>query len=392
MRTLTNEELRKLSSFTERSIEFSLFEPTQTGLSKSIIDATWPVREYLKKFKIHNYEEQEKGQIHKKMLPFNIVNHEKVVSSVVSLYRPETKNGDPRIWFRLLKENCNPNDIVCIFFLKEDLFLINLTQIDVEFLMTSNLSPLIDLIREFENDNNEVASELLNKLKLISTKGPVKGIIEADTSVGRTLETLLGIEINSSKMPDYKGIEIKTFRDKKRNRKNLFAQVPNWGLSQCKSSSEMLDRFGYKRNKDFKLYCTVSAITYNSQKLRLAVDEESDKLIEFSESNPRDEILVWELKKLHDRLLEKHSETFWITAKSTKDENGDEYFTFVKVEHTKSPLVSQFNILLNQGIITLDHLIKKDEKGNVKEKGPLFKIKPNALNLLFPPSNIYNLT
>jgi hypothetical protein len=46
---------------------------------------------------------------------------------------------------------------------------------------------------------------------------------------------------------------------------------------------------------------------------------------------------------------------------------------------------------LEQGIITLDHLIKRNSKGIVVEKGPLFKIKPNSLNLLFPPSNIYDL-
>ena len=61
------------------------------------------------------------------------------------------------------------------------------------------------------------------------------------------------------------------------------------------------------------------------------------------------------------------------------------------MEHTKKPIISQFDILVDQGIITLDHLIKRTTDGKVVEKGPLFKIKPNALNLLFPPSNIYNL-
>lgn len=39
-------------------------------------------------------------------------------------------------------------------------------------------------------------------------------MLQADTAIGRTLETLLGININSSKQPDYKGIELKAFRDK----------------------------------------------------------------------------------------------------------------------------------------------------------------------------------
>jgi hypothetical protein len=59
----------------------------------------------------------------------------------------------------------------------------------------------------------------------ISLKGPVPAMLKADTAIGRTLETLLGIDINSSKKPDYKGIELKSYREKRGNRKNLFAQV-----------------------------------------------------------------------------------------------------------------------------------------------------------------------
>jgi hypothetical protein len=93
---------------------------------------------------------------------------------------------------------------------------------------------------------------------------------------------------------------------------------------------------------------------------------------------------------LHKRLLEKHNETFWIAADS-KIVDGKEFFQYKKVEHTKKPIVSQFDILLEQGIITLDHLIKRKVKGGVVEKGPIFKIKPNTLDLLFPPSQSYNL-
>jgi hypothetical protein len=48
-------------------------------------------------------------------------------------------------------------------------------------------------------------------------------------------------------------------------------------------------------------------------------------------------------------------------------------------------------LLIDQGIITLDHLIKRNSKGRVVEKGPLFKIKPKGIELLFPPSERYSL-
>jgi MvaI/BcnI restriction endonuclease family protein len=214
--------------------------------------------------------------------------------------------------------------------------------------------------------------------------------LNADTAIGRTLETLLGININSSKKPDYKGIELKSYRDKRGNRKNLFAQVPDWPISTFKSSAEILNNFGYSRGDDFKLYCTVSAIVRNSQGLSLNVDNKLSRIVENSDKANIGDFVVWTLDTLHSRLLEKHNETFWIAADTLFDD-GKEYFQYKKVEHTRKPIVSQFEILVEQGVITLDHLIKRTSSGKVVEKGPLFKIKPNSLDLLFPPSKVYNL-
>ena len=114
------------------------------------------------------------------------------------------------------------------------------------------------------------------------------------------------------------------------------------------------------------------------------------QLIENSDKADIGEFVVWNLETLHSRLLEKHNETFWIAADTLVDD-GKEYFQYKKVEHTRKPIASQFEILVGQGIITLDHLIKRTPDGKVVEKGPLFKIKPNSLDLLFPPSKTYSL-
>jgi hypothetical protein len=271
------------------------------------------------------------------------------------------------------------------------LYVLNITQLDLHKLIESEISnPLQDIVNEINQISNEVAEELLFLLNKIASKGPVPAMLQADTAIGRTLETLLGIDINSSKKPDYKGIELKSYRDKRGNRKNLFAQVPDWNLSKFKSSAVILNEFGYNRGDDFKLYCTVSTLVRNSQGLKLKMDSEISQLIENSDKSSIGDFVVWGLETLHKRLLEKHNETFWIAADSLTI-GGKEHFQYKKVEHTKKPIVSQFDILLEQGIITLDHLIKRKSTGSVVEKGPLFKIKPNALDLLFPPSNKYDL-
>ncbi|MFK7950464.1 MAG: MvaI/BcnI family restriction endonuclease [Saprospiraceae bacterium] len=71
--------------------------------------------------------------------------------------------------------------------------------------------------------------------------------------------------------------------------------------------------------------------------------------------------------------------------------DGKEHFQYTTVEHTKKPILSQFDLLLEQGIITVDHLIKQKSNGQVVEKGPAFKLKANGLPLLFPPSSVYDL-
>lgn len=391
MRQLTENELREVKILTENSVEFTLIEPTENGLNKSIMDATGPIRAYLKASLVHDYEQQTQGPEHKITVKAFFVDTRGLIPSIASLYRPVTKNGDPRIWFKGIGDYCKPNDILSILFYSGTLYLINISKFNLGFLLENNLpNPFEELIRSVRSKSLEVSKELLFLLKRIASKGPIPALLNADTSIGRTLETLLGIDINSSKKPDYKGIELKSYRDKKGNRKNLFAQVPSWEMSKFKSSEEILKNFGYNRGVDFKLYCTVSAIVRNSQGLKLKLDSQLNQLIENSDRPNTGDFVVWTLENLHRRLLEKHNETFWIAADSLLI-NGHEHFQYKKVEHTKKPIVSQFDILLDQGIITLDHLIKRNVNGKVVEKGPLFKIKPRSLNLLFPPSSSYSL-
>jgi hypothetical protein len=391
MRPLTRIEENRLKLLTKYSVSLTLIEPTETGLKKSIMDATGPVRSYIKGKGLHDYETQLQGPDYKIIVNGFIYEEFRVEKSNVSLYRPRTKKGDPRIWFSGLTKYVKPNDIVAIICYEGSFHIFNFSQLPIEALLESVISsPLKELIEEISEKENAIAYELLGKLRKIAEQGLIPSMIDADTSVGRTLETALGIVINSSKQPDYKGIELKSFRSSRTNRKNLFAQVPDWDLSKFKSSAEILDNFGYWRGNDFKLYCTVSTLNRNSQGLTLRMDTDIKQLIENSDKSQIGDFVIWTLENLHKRLLEKHRETFWVQAKSII-QDGKEYFQYSAVEHTKKPIVSQFDLLVDHGVITLDHLIKRTPIGKVVEKGPIFKIKPNGLDLLFPPSEKYNL-
>jgi len=391
MRALSEDEQGKIQMLTEKSVSVALLELTETGIKKSIMDATGSVRTYLFDNGFHDYASQLQGPENKVVIDALLVSGHSATVSSASLYRPVTKQGDPRIWFRGLKDWVASGDIIAIVGHDKKLFVFNLTTLPVvQLILSPILNPLKELVESIYIQEGAIAQELLSLLRKVAARGPIESALMADTSVGRTLETALGIDINSSKQPDYKGIELKSYRNKKGNRKTLFAQVADWRLSKFKNSAEILNAFGYPRGTDFKLYCTIAANTWNSRGLRLRIDSNIDQMLEQSQNKDIGDFAVWTLEKLHERLLEKHRETFWIAADSVK-EDGKEYFQYKLVEHTKKPIVSQFDLLLGQGIITMDHLIKRKEDGGVNEKGPLFKIKPNSLNLLFPPSEKYNL-
>ncbi|MCA6420222.1 MAG: MvaI/BcnI restriction endonuclease family protein [Cytophagales bacterium] len=390
MRQLTTVEIDRIKLLTEKSVELTLIEPTENGLQKSIMDATGSVRNYLKSKSVHDFDLQRQGPESKIQIPSQLISTDGLVPSVASLYRPITKKGDPRIWFKGLGNYAKAKDILGIVAFENQLYVMNITQLDLKKLLEAKATnPLKELVNEFNKISNEVAEELLYLLRKIAMN-PVSGLLEADTSIGRTLEKLLGIEINSSRKPDYKGIELKSYRDKKSSRKNLFAQVPDWDLSKFKSSTEILNSFGYNTSKGFRFYCTVSSVTRNPNGLLLKVDSEAQQLIENSDKAHIGDFAIWTLELLHRRLLEKHNETFWVAADSIRID-GKEHFQFTKVRHTRKPIISQFDILLEQGAITLDHLIDRTETGRADEKGPIFKLKPKGLDFLFPPSQTYSL-
>ncbi len=382
-KALVIENRRELAKL---GIEFSVFEPTMTGLRKSILDATQAVSTHFDLEGFHLYDSQGQGPEHKVKKRAFLLSDDKMIKSTVSLYRPVTKSGDPRMWFSKLSQLCEAGDQIAIVVFQDTLYLINLSKVRLAASLSSSTSNITKLLQALSKAELSVAEELLEKLRALAIK-PLPALRSGSTGVGYTIETMLGITANSSKEPDYKGVEIKSGRGNK-TRTTLFAQVPNWDLSPCKKSAEILNKYGYEREDDFKLYCTVSTQKENSQGLSFIYDESKDELQEWY--NKTDLVAVWSGKLLRQRLKSKHSETFWVHAESQLIE-GVEHFQLKTVTHTRAPILSQLLPLTQAGVITMDHLIKRNNKGRVTEKGPLFKIDKRNLDLLFPKPDVYNL-
>lgn len=387
MRPFNEFEENNLKFLVNHNVKFTQVEVTPTGLGKGILDSTAPMRAFFLEEGIHNYDEQLQGQEHKYMYKTVILTDLDKCETQSSFYRPNTKKGDPRMWIYKLGQYTEGNDIYILFHFNKTLFAVNITHINIEKCYNSVvITPLKEIITEIYRGEIAISEELLGKFRSVSGQW-FESEVTADTGIGRTIESFLGISMNSDKTPDYKGIELKSHRDKRSSKKNvLFTQTPDWDLSVLKSGREIVAKYGYFTDEGKRTYQnTVQCTPPNSQDLFLNVNHLKE-LLELQAQRTRiEDIAVWQLLKLHQRLMIKHKETFWIEVENQID-NGKEYFRYKEIEHTKNPNVGQFDVLLEQNMITVDLLLCRPS-GNGDTYS--FKIKTKAMPLLFPESVKY---
>lgn len=389
MRPFTEFEQKNLKFLVNHNIKFTQVEITPTGLKKGILDSTAPMRAYFMENAIHNYADQLQGQEHKALYKAAILTESKIKNTTASFYRPNTKKGDPRMWIYGFSSFTEGNDIHVLFKYEETLFTINITRIDIEKCYDSVIiTPLQEVLKAINQEGNAVSLELLNKFRSVSGQWFESEVL-ADTGIGRSIESFLGINMNSDKTPDYKGIELKSHREKRSSQKNvLFTQTPDWDISALKSSREIVAKYGYLTEDGKKTYQnTVQCAPPNSQGLYLNVNQ-LETLLELQAQKSRvEDVAVWRLLKLHQRLTTKHHETFWIEVENAIHDNK-EYFCYKQIEHTRNPNVGQFDVLLEQNLITVDLLLSRPSgHGDTYS----FKIKKKGMPLLFPESIMYTI-
>lgn len=395
MREYNSFEKRNVQFLVNKRIDYTTIQITQTGINKSTLDATAPVRTFLKEHGVHDFEHQTQGPANKVYKKTFILNEGDQIETKTALYRPVTKKGDPRLWIYGFSKVAHPDDIFAILENKGILYVIVLTQVNIEKVYNSPiLTPLKDLIESMSQMVSSVSNELLGLIKdRMSDWLPSE--VMADTGIGRTVESCLGIHMNSDKAPDYKGIELKSKRAVAKVRNTLFTQTPNWKISKLKNAKEICAKYGYYQYDDGvkRMHVTLKALHPNPQHLALNVNMLADLLEanEYSTTENEDgtykkvnDVVVWQLMTLHQRLLTKHHETFWIDVEN-KIENNKEYFRVKNIVHTKNPIVSQFDILMEQGHISVDFLLCRRTGGDAFS----FKIDGKSRPLLFPQSETY---
>lgn len=387
-----------ISYFAETNTSVAFLVPTPTGFEKSIMDATKPLRELLKFDNVHDYESQGQGPENKVIITSHFVTKEDVIDTTASLYRPNTKNGDPRIWFSDLKKYCKPCNLLAIIIYSKELYVINLSDKEIQKSLKEH-GHVYSFLQMSLSEYVSVADELLDKLREIHKRGFIPSITPGDPGVGDTLENALGIKRNNSKAPDYKGIELKATRLTKNGskrsptRSTLFSKTPTSGLSYA----EILNKYGKiqiprgKKEARLQLYDTLSTKRYNAYGLKFEVDYDGDKLNIIDNATPTPNIVSsWDLDVLRETLLTKHHETFWVKA-AAEMRDECEFFRYDKVIHTRNPNSLLFAPLIENGEITADLVAYRKPDGGCRDHGVLFKILPQNIHDLLGEEIQYDL-
>lgn len=203
MRPYNAFETNNVKFLVDKQVEFATIQITATGLKKSILDATAPVRAYFKEKGVHDYDLQLQGPEHKRVLDTYILTESSHHHTKTSLYRPVTKKGDPRLWVNKVRdiEFLRADDIFALIAHNGLLYAVNLSTVNIPRVFQSQIeTPLKDLIIEISKSKTSVSQELLGLIKDRMTDWMPAEIL-ADTGIGRTVESVLGIEMNASQAP-----------------------------------------------------------------------------------------------------------------------------------------------------------------------------------------------
>jgi hypothetical protein len=388
-----------IGAFAEHGVAAAYFVPTPTGLAKGIIDAHAGVRDFLKRNGLHDFASQGLGNSeHGVKVDINLVLQDRVVQQKLSLYRPKTKSGDPRFWTNL-NGFCEAFNLLALFMGDDgQLYLVNCSD-HTTFQSISNPESVISSVLGGVNQTSPNTQLLLEKLRQIASMGWVDATKHGDTGIGHTLETLLGIEANSSKKPDFLDqIELKSSRvppsGKSSNKSTMLSKVPDWKSGPLRAV-EVLGKFGAISESSGRreLYVTV-ADKPNRQGLYLIFDERLGAIqVRHQATDGPDALVVtWDVTILQTELQNKNKETFWVKAERRLTKEGGEQFRYMRATRTQRPLVSNIGLLINDGKITLDFTLSEKSSGGVRDHGYLFRIWPKDLGLLFPAVEHYELT
>lgn len=239
---------------------------------------------------------------------------------------------------------------------------------------------LVDKVRSFLCSNPlerklDPKDILIQKLINLWDMGWHKSVGARGTGdVGLTLENCLKIAPNSSKDPDFMGIELKAKLDTG-TLQTLFSRVPSNYIDPSDRIS-FFDKYAYWDQKRERRALNVSFSSKKSLK---------DWLLEFDSSrakvfasNGKEKVLLYQFADLEESLRKKHNETAFISAIKS-NESGSKKYRFKDILYCKNVDFYRFVEMGVKGNVFLDFTLSENKNGGISDHGFLWRVPGNQI-------------
>ncbi|MGC6448789.1 MAG: MvaI/BcnI family restriction endonuclease [Rubripirellula sp.] len=220
--------------------------------------------------------------------------------------------------------------------------------------------------------------DLLSRIREINRNGPTSIEGTGSGRYGLALERELGIEKNSSKKPDFYGIEIKTKASA--NLQTLFSRTPSEYLS-CRNSLGLLQEYGYEKNGRTQLYTSVNS---KGDSLGFRLSSIDDQVV--LNYGPV-AVLTYHNKRLIEALKSKHTESVFVEVQPI---TGQKMCYYPKLQHCSEPSFDNFLALLHSGKIFLDLTLSLKNRV-ARDHGFLWRLPADEVPSLFANIEEYEL-
>lgn len=226
--------------------------------------------------------------------------------------------------------------------------------------------------------------QLIEKLKNLKRQNFVESLRKGSTGIGYTLETLLGIQENRFRGPDFDIFELKAKRKSTNSKSSLF--VPNWILVEQNSWMDVVEKFGHRwpinENQPLKgkaLFPTIQFERPNNRGWYSIIADDQiqliyhDTLIAYADLN--------DVKQLFDNKL---TNMIYVLADS-QIIDGKEYFHFNEVYQLEDTDFEKFlnQIKAQRNRIVVEFRMGIHLNGNFERHGNAFRASRKAIFSLY---------
>jgi hypothetical protein len=225
---------------------------------------------------------------------------------------------------------------------------------------------------------------LFSKLQELKGHGPIPIFGKGSGRFGLAIEKALGIPANSSKEPDFMGIELKT-KSNTRGLQTLFSRTPSRYLPE-NDKKKFFDQhchFEIKNNRR-ALYTSFSTKP-DSFGFFLQLDNQVVRVM-----NQEQAVLEYDVERLEEALISKHAQTAFLSVLPS-GAKGSETCELLGATYCKQPSIIRFLRLLETGAVYLDLMMSETSGGQIKDHGFLWRIHWDCLDRLYLHTELLNL-